>query len=891
MPYAATPCLTSPGWARNHSAMGMVASVRAADLLERGDALATLGEALAEARLGQGRLIFVGGEAGAGKTTLVRAFCGSLGEETRVLSGACDPLSTPRPLGPFVDMADECTALADALASGRQPSEVFAALYQELAGGWTVLVLEDLHWGDEATFDVLRLLARRIDVSVLVICTFRDDGLGRAHPLRVLAGDLASASAVGRLTLQPLSREAVAALAVGYPVDPADLYERTGGNPFFVAQSLAAGGSGVPPTVRDAVLARIAGLPNDALEVLETVSLTLPRAEWFLLEAVLGDAVATVEGCEATGLVAWDDDAMSFRHELARASIAAAIPPTRRVSLERRILAALRQAERDIDPARLAHHAEAAQDTEAVLELAPAAAARASATGAYREAAAQYARALRAGGSALPPGRRAELLEGRSRACYLADDQLEAIAVIRGAIECRAAEGAAQHEARNLSELSSYLRCRGLLQEAREAIAAATSLIDGCAESAEVAFVESARSIMAWTDGDSDEASALGWRAREMALRTGDGRTAVNALITVGSIELESDLEQGRELVEQALHEALAAGFSEQAARALNNLGAVSGDAELADTYLPQALEYCVTSNEDLWRINGLALAARHALDRGRWTEATDFADQLLRDPRESPWPHHEALLVLALVRARRGDPGASQVLTKAVEVGVPTDEVGAHVDLAAARAEVSWLEQHPLAVDEATASAARLAAERGDAASLARLDFWRRLAGLGTATEAGADVADPFALAAAGRFAAAAAEWERSCRPYEAALALLEQGDEASLRNALERLQALGAGPAAQLASRRLRLLGARSVARGPRRVTRQNAAGLTPRECDVLSLLAKGSRNTEIAEQLFLSCRTVDHHVSAILRKLDARSRGEAVAAAGRFGLLEDR
>lgn len=871
--------------------MGTVTSVRPTDLLERGEALATLTEALNEARLGQGRVVLVGGEAGAGKTTLVRAFCGRLDPDTRVLVGACDPLSTPRPLGPLHDVAGDCAALAVGLADDTQPSEVFALLHEELVGQPTVLVLEDLHWGDEATLDVLRLLARRLDVPALVVCTYRNDGLRRDHPLRVLAGDLATVGAVGRLSLEPLSPAAVAQLALGHAIDPADLYERTGGNPFFVAQILAAGGAGVPPTVRDAVLARAAGLPTDALEVMEVVALTLPRADSLLLETVLEDAVAQVEACVGTGLVAWDDSALTFRHELARAAIEAEIPPTRRTAHERRILAALRQAPGgDVDPARLAHHAEAAQDVEAVLELAPAAAARASATGAYREAAAQYARALRVGGTALSPRQRAELLEGRSRACYLADDQLEAIAVVREAIAWRRQEGAPTHEARDLTELSSYLTCRGLLREAHAAMAEAARLIEGHEESAEVAFVEAYRSVMAWLDGDRDGAVALAWRAREMSLRTGNVRSAVNALVTVGSIELEREVERGRELVEQALAEALAAGFSEQAARALNNLGGCAGEAELADTYLPQALEYCVTSNEDLWRINVLALAARNSLDRGRWAEATDFADRLLRDPRESPWPQHEALLVLALVRARRGDPGAATALAEAEDVGVPADEVEAHVDIAAARAEVAWLEQRTQTVDEATGPAVRLAAERGDTAALARLDFWRRLAGLETTTAAGVGAADPYALAASGRFAAAAAAWERSRRPYEAALALLAQGDETSLREALARLQTLAAGPAAQLATRRLRLLGARGVARGPRRATRQNAAGLTPRECEVLSLLATGGRNAEIAEQLFLSRRTVDHHVSALLRKLDAGSRVEAIAAAHRLRLLQD-
>ena len=126
---------------------------------------------------------------------------------------------------------------------------------------------------------------------------------------------------------------------------------------------------------------------------------------------------------------------------------------------------------------------------------------------------------------------------------------------------------------------------------------------------------------------------------------------------------------------------------------------------------------------------------------------------------------------------------------------------------------------------------------------------------------------------------------------PYEAARALTEADDEDALRAALAELQRLGAGPAARMVARRLRERGARDVPRGPRRSTAANTGRLTSRQLDVLALVAEGHRNTEIAERLFLSRRTVDHHVSAILRKLQVGSRGEAVAAAGRLGLLQDR
>ncbi len=397
--------------------------------------------------------------------------------------------------------------------------------------------------------------------------------------------------------------------------------------------------------------------------------------------------------------------------------------------------------------------------------------------------------------------------------------------------------------------------------------------------------------MSAWADGDPARGAEIARRARETAIRCGDARTAVTALVGLATIELRVDPDAGRTLMLEAIAEAESTGFTEQQARALNNLGGFGlapPHHAIAETFLPQAIEFCSAHNEDLWHINALALAARNALDRGRWAEAADYADRLLQDPRESPWPHHEALVVRALVRARRGDPGAVAALDDAAAVGVPPEDVDVHVDLAVARGEVAWLEQRPAEVDEATAVPLAAALERGDTDGATRLLFWRRLAGL----EAMPVTTDgPHSLCLAGDWAAAAAEWTRTRFPYEAALARLELGDEESLRDALEALQELGALPASQLASRRLRALGARGISRGPRKATRENAAGLTPRESEVLALVADGYRNAQIAEQLFLSRRTVDHYISALLRKLDAGSRVEAVASARQLGLLQDR
>ncbi|MSO96492.1 MAG: hypothetical protein EXQ81_12015 [Thermoleophilia bacterium] len=206
-------------------------------LLERDAALTELHDALDGTRTGQGAALFISGEAGVGKTSLVRTFCQDIGPRTRVLLGPCDALSTPRPLGPLLDLAEEGSELSDLVQLGAPPSDVFAALHDELAKQPAILVVEDIHWTDEATLDVLRLLVRRVEtLPVLVVLTYRDDERDRAHPVRILLGDLANVAAVERVQLDVLSADGVARLAAGHAVDPRELHRRTGGNPFFAKE-------------------------------------------------------------------------------------------------------------------------------------------------------------------------------------------------------------------------------------------------------------------------------------------------------------------------------------------------------------------------------------------------------------------------------------------------------------------------------------------------------------------------------------------------------------------------------------------------------------------------------------------------------------------------------
>ncbi|HEV2814163.1 MAG TPA: AAA family ATPase [Solirubrobacteraceae bacterium] len=853
-------------------------------LLEREEGLATLSSAHRAAAAGDGRVVLVSGEPGIGKTAVVTSFLASLGEGARVLLGTCDDLSIPRPLGPIRDLTGRVSWPLDAaLRGGAAPHEIQALLIDELelTPRPTVLVLEDVHWADEATLDLVTVLLRRVrTLPALLVLTFRPGEAPPGHRLHAVLGAVPPERSA-TLALQPLSRDAVATLA-GEDADA--VYAASGGNAFYVTELLASGAAAdPPPSVANAVVGRASRLADDARSLLELVSIVPNRMPTGLLDAVMPAWAAAAEEPERRLLLEVDATSVRFRHELARHAIRSSVPVATRRRLHREILAVLLDTAGD--PADVVHHAEGAGDEDVVAEYAVVAARRAAALHSNREAYAHYRRATTFLGR-LPTGERATVLEDFANAAYLMGRADEALPAIDRAIAHHRAEGdepAAGRCIRIRSRLQWYEGDgRGARRSAREAIAALEPLGD----SAELARAYSGLAQVEMLASRFDESLASSARAVALADRLGDRRTRAHALVNIGSVRIQLDAADTATLLE-AHAAADEAGDPHEAVRALIALtyghlcwGMPDPARQWGERARAYAREHEVVS---LGSYNNVLLAWL-CLRAGDW----DDAERLTRHEldRGATVTQILARTVLAELAVRRGDPDAVELLA---DVAARTDRTGEPKRIGPVlELEVEWALTRGTPMPTARLErAAEVFGPRRDRPGHdgARLAAWAAVAGveLGIA----ADAPPPFGAMVRREWRAAADAFAAVGWRYDRALMLSLLDDEHALVEALETGRGLGADPLTKRVARRLRELGLR-VPPGPRRTTRANPAGLTARQLEVLPLLVEGLTNAEIAERLVVSPRTAEHHVAALLGKLGASTRREAARRAAELQLV---
>ena len=850
------------------------------ELLERSKCLADLTDWLRRAIEGPGCVALLGAEAGIGKTALLQQLA-EAPHGAGVLWGGCEALFAPRPLGPLYDIARQTQGeLLSAINGNANREVIFAAALKELQSG-TLVVFEDVHWADEATLDLLKYLGRRIQgTRAMLVISYRDDEVGARHPFRFVIGDLPRSS-THRMSLFPLSEPAVTQLARQAGRVSSDLYRVTGGNPFFVTEALAAVTAAVPVSVRDAVLARAMRLTPEARKIVELACIVPGRTESWLLEQTVMIDEAAIEDCMRIGMVRSEDGALAFRHELARRAFEESLSQSHRELLHASVFAVL-SARSDVSAARLAHHAAGARNAAAVLQFAPLAAEQAALVGSHREAVSQYRVALSYAKN-LSQDRRADLYERLSYECQLTAQQEQAIEARFAAIEIWRASGARLREGNALQWLSRLSWIAGRRVEAIGYGAEAVSTLESLPPSPELSR---AYSNCAQLDMESHELeSAVAWaqRAIAMAEPRAETETMCDALGALGVTRLIAGDAAGWADLERGLRLAVEENLQEQVASLYNDLAAMAVSCrqyDRASSYLSEGLAYCEKRDMDTFWLYMLAYRARKAFEQGEWQSASEDAEAVLRHPLATPITRIPALRTLGHIRVRRGDPQAETALQEAWAIGGADQEMQRIGTLAAIRAEAAWLSGNRDGVLRAAQSAYQMVCQRRDPRMKGELASW--LWRIGALNEKPADIAEPYAQEISGDWRAAAFNWKRLGCPYEYACLLAWHGVEAEQREALEVLEQLGAAPAARALRQRMRAEGVRAVPRGLRTSTRSNRLGLTRREAEILSLVSQGMRNSGIAKRLFVSTRTVDRHVSAILSKLGVQSRGEAVAIA---------
>ena len=853
------------------------------ELLERQPQLGALQGYAAEAREGRGRLVLIGGEAGVGKSSLVERLEDELSPSVRWYTGACDGLFTPRPLGPLRDVAVQAGGqMAALLDDNRGRADLFEGLLDHLREQPTVLVVEDVHWADEATLDLIRYVGRRARaVPVLLLVTYRDDEVAANDALRIALGDLSTHGVTRRLDVPPLTTEAVTALADAAGLDGEHIYRLTGGNPFFVSEMVATGGDEISATARDAVLARLGRLDDRSRTCAWVAALIGTKVDVDLLKAVDPDLTEGLDPLLACGILASRDGDLWFRHELTRIAVEQHVAGYRRRDVHATVLRALED-RGESDAARLAHHADGAGDAAAVLRLAPLAGLQASELGAHREAAQQYLRATRFCEGA-DVALVADLHQRLAVEQSLIDAWDEAATSAETALRLWREVGDVRREGATLAFLSRVMwrLCRPEEQEYAER---AVAVLEGLGDGPELAHATSVLAT-AWRNaGDRTGSLQSAARAEELAARLGMDDVRAEALVTRGLVSDSLDD------LRAALDVALRAGAHEQAAAAYGYLQSCwtgRRDFVRAERWYREGTPYCDDHDIATW---GSCLRAHHGaslLVQGRLREAGDISRRVLATSVISPENRMAPLVTLATVLARSGEHDEAAVhLDEAVANAERSGLRGWLLEAVVPRVEARWLAGDD---DGARRDATRAATAR-DAYGpweAGQLQAWGRRLGLAPFGPP-RDFPAPYQHSLDGDWRAAAEGFDEAGCPYDAALALFDSGSEEGVREALERFDALRAVAAAARARQTLRDLGARGVPVGARASTRANPVGLTRREMEVLDLVAAGLTNAEIATRMVISTRTVDHHVSAVLTKLEVRTRGQATRRAGDLGIL---
>jgi DNA-binding CsgD family transcriptional regulator len=952
---------------------GVTAHASSEVLVGREADLAALRDALKRTRGAEPSTVLVGGEAGVGKTRLVEEFCRSVAEDgARVLTGQCLELGEEGlPFAPFAAALRRLVHTdGPAVLDGRESEfarllpelgpppvdvvgdvrrgylfELVAALFERLSAGQPlVLVIEDLHWADRSTRDLIGFLVRSARLPhVLLLATYRTDELHRGHPLRPFLAELDRVRGVQRVELDRLDRDGTAEMVanlLGAEPEPRTvdtIHERAQGNPFFIEQFAASGDPGcgdIPHSLRDLLLSRVDQLPDASQRVLRVAAVGGTKFGHELLSRVAGIDEAELESAlravVAAQLIVVDaDGGYEFRHALVREAVHDDLLPGEHARLHGRYAEAV-EAEPGLvamgrAPAETAHHWHAAHNYPRALTSARLAADAAGRRYAYAEQARLLERVLEIW-ELVPDAARLlgaghlDLLEETGLAAIYAGDHQRALKLTKAALADLDAEAEPVRAARLLVRRSKLLYNAGSSDGAAEARAAYRLLRSAPLSPERVTLLADVAYALGGVD--DGEAGRVASEAMTAAVEIGDVSTQVSATITYGQVC------GGRLAAEEALPSMTGAaalarenGDLPNLARALVNvsdtlfeLGRYEESAAAAAEGVPYA------DRVGVHRTTGVFLLANHAealMALGRWDEADARCALAARlDPPGSlalPWMRLRARLRLA-----RGHEGAEPLAHRTIAylgrqflhrenrlslvelrmlVAQHTGDAAGALTAARQAVEEPAITDRPRYGWPLLAAAATAAAESSDEELRARiLQVAATLPRRYPADRAYAAQLDATLDGRPELWRDAVAAWRADGQRHPLAVALLAlasaeagAGDRVAAGEAVEEVAAvaaaLGAVPLSEAADTLARRIGLRSAAQPAPNGTQT----LTDREREVLRLVAEGQSNSRIAQQLYISPKTASVHVSRIIAKLAVANRGEAAAVARRLGLLD--
>lgn len=862
------------------------------ELIEREEFLASLQRKFESIAGGEGHCILLCGEAGIGKTALIKAFCKKQSAACSIYQGACDDLFTPRPLAPLYDVLWQINKERWPVQPVQEErSALFTNFFQELKTKKEklLLVFEDIHWADEGTLDFIKFFIRRIDqLPCLFILSYRDNEIHSTHPLRSVLGQLPPDSFT-KLVLKPLSKEAVVEMSTRKGYSGEDVYSISAGNPFYVNEILASYSPGIPDNIKNSILAvyerqkqgtknawHIWSVIPDGLEV-ERVGKIKYSVE--------------IDHCFAIGIIIVQHGKVVFKHELYRRTIEESLMPLKRIELNKLMLELfLDSFEEKGEIERILHYAKNANEKKLVVKYALEAAKKAATVGAHKEAAKLYLTAIEHF-EENDTNQLADIYEAYAYECYLSNQIKEAIASKEKALNFEKEIVDLEKTAESLLFLSNLWWFDGNRKNAERFTLQAIALLADQPDSATKALSFSNLSQLKMLSDEATECISWGEKAVEIAKELGNEAILSHVWNNMGTAQMliPSSEQKGLTMLQQSLSIALQHSYYEYAARAYANMGSSSvkiKNYDFAEKILEEGIHYCEERDLDCWTAYLLSYKARLDIEKGNWKDANNTADNLLKNENQCAIIKMAALIVLAKVRMRSGEKEVLALLLEAKAMSFETMELQRIIPCMVALLEYEWITGDPFIEKEDIEQTVVLMQDAGMDVEKAEFAFWMKKVGRYLVPIK--EIAEPYDISSAAKALKAATFWEKRGCLYEQALVLFE-GKDKDKRKAITMIQHVGATAVYEKMKQEMKNIGIKHIPRGIRNSTRSNAAFLTVREMDILKLMREELQNKEIAAQLYISAKTVDHHISSILLKLDANSRSKAVTRAVQMGILK--